>query len=160
MKLYLVRHANALESSSGDYERELSQKGNAQCVDLRNFIASKKITSSNKLHCSAAYRTKGTCSRIFTSYEDVSFHKSLYLASASELLTFISALETTTDVFLIGHNNGLSDLASYLTGKSVGMKTAACVEIEFPFEDSKFISKGIGEIISYHRCDIGDLHYL
>lgn len=160
MKLYLVRHANALESSSGDYERELSQKGNTQCIELRNFISSKKITSKNKVLCSAANRTKGTCSNIFTRYEDISFHKSLYLAGANDLLSFLCSLESMEDIFLIGHNNGLSDLASYLTGKSVGMKTAACIEIDFPFQNSKFISKGTGEINSYHRCDIGDFHYL
>ena len=160
MKLYLIRHAKAMASSSGDFERELSEKGKNQCIELRNFIASKIITSKHKVHCSAAYRTKGTYALIFNRSEKVNFHKMLYLASANELMAFICSLESKEDIFLIGHNYGLSDLASYLTSKSVGMKTSACIEIDFPFQDSKFISKGTGEINSYHRCDIGDFDYL
>tara|TARA_Y100000991_G_scaffold81463_1_gene61495 strand:+ start:12915 stop:13397 length:483 start_codon:yes stop_codon:yes gene_type:complete len=160
LKLYLVRHANALESSLGDYERALSEKGKNQCIELKNFIVLKEIDLNNKVYCSAAKRTKGTHSLIFNRSKKVSFHKSLYLASSNDLLAFLCSLQSKEDIFLIGHNNGLSDLASYLTGKSVGMKTAACVEIDFPFQNSKFISKGTGEINSYHRCDIGDFHYL
>ena len=156
----MARHAEAIASFSLDFERALSEKGKNQCVELKNFIALKEIGSNNKVFCSSAKRTKGTYSLIFNRSEKVSFHKSLYLASLNDLLAFICSLESKEDIFLIGHNNGLSDLASYLTGKSVGMKTAACVEIEFPFETSKFISKKTGDIRSHHRCDIGDFHYL
>ena len=159
MKLYLVRHANALESPLGDYERKLSEKGNVECVDLRSFILSKKITSKNKVLCSAAQRTKETYSNIFTTPEGVSFHKRLYLANAMDLLDFICSIDSDEDIVLIGHNNGLSQLASYLTAKHIVMRTASCVEIRFPFDHSKLISKGTGEIYSHHRCDIMDSYY-
>ena len=159
MKLYLVRHANALESPLGDYERKLSEKGNVQCVDLGSFIVSKKITSKKKVLCSSAKRTKETCFNIFNTSEGVSFRKGLYLASSMELLDCICSIASDEDIVLIGHNNGLSELASYLTAKHIVMRTASCVEIRFPFDHSKFISKGTGEIHSHHRCDIMDSYY-
>ena len=159
MRLYLVRHANALESPLGDYERKLSEKGNVQCVDLRSFILSKKITSKNKVLCSATKRTKETCFNIFNTSEGVSFHKRLYLANSMDLLDFICSIDSDEDIVLIGHNNGLSEFASYLTAKHIVMRTASCAEILFPFDHSKFISKGTGEIHSHHRCDIMDFYY-
>ena len=76
-----------------------------------------------------------------------------------DVLDFICSMNSDDDIVLIGHNNGLSRLASYLTAKHIVMRTASCVEIRFPFDHSKFISKGTGEIYSHHRCDIMDSYY-
>ena len=159
MRLYLLRHANALESPLGDYERKLSEIGKSQCEALKNFIELKEMGINHKVYCSSAKRTKETCLMIFNRAEKVFFHKSLYLASSMDLLSFICSLESKEDIFLIGHNNGLSVFASYLTAKHVVMRTASCIEIRFPFDHSKFISKGTGEIQSHHRCDIMDSYY-
>ena len=158
MKLYLLRHANASESSIGDFQRELSNKGIVQCEALEQFVLPKLNDDLVDIYCSAAKRTKQTHLHIFKTRK-TSFDKKLYLASASALLHFICELETDRTLVLIGHNNGLSDLASYLTDCIVGMQTASCIEIQFSCVNSSFISKGTGSINSSHRCQVSQFPY-
>ena len=158
MKLYLLRHANASQSSTEDFQRELSEKGIAQCEALAEFVLPKLKDGLVDLCCSAAYRTKQTHLHVFKTMK-AKFDEKLYLASASALLHFICELETDRTLVILGHNNGLSDLASYLTDCIVDMQTASCIEIQFSCVNSSFISKGTGSINSSHRCQVSQFPY-
>ena len=158
MKLYLLRHANASESNIGDFQRELSNKGIVQCEALAEFVLPKLKDELVDLYCSSADRTKQTHHHVFKAMK-AKFDEKLYLASAPSLLHFICELEIDRTLVLLGHNNGLSDLASYLTDCKVDMQTASCIEIEFSCANSSFISKGTGSINSSHRCQVSQFPY-
>ncbi|MDG1350645.1 MAG: histidine phosphatase family protein [Crocinitomicaceae bacterium] len=153
MRLYLLRHADASSSSKGDFQRELSKKGIAQCKALSGFLSPKIKEDAVTIHSSASQRTRQTHSYVFDTL-NTTFHQTLYLATAQDLLQFICGLNTTRNIILLGHNNGLSNFASYLTGISVGMQTASCLALEFSCEQSNMISKGTAEIITFYRCQI------
>lgn len=148
-----MRHADASSSSNGDFQRELSKKGMVQCKALSDFLLPKIKEDSIAIYSSASRRTRQTHSCVFDAL-NTSFHQSLYLATAQELLQFICGLNTKRNIVLLGHNNGLSDFASYLTGISVGMQTASCLALEFSCEQSNIISKETADIISFYRCQI------
>ena len=50
------------------------------------------------------------------------------------------------DIFIIGHNNGLSDFASYLTDDYIDLKTCDFVTIDFEIDTWQEASKGLGKV--------------
>jgi phosphohistidine phosphatase len=102
-----------------------------------------------RVFCSSAQRTRQTWTEIADLFPSatISFHDELYLASASELLTFLSSKNSPQTSLLIGHNEGLSDLASYLTGSDLHLKTCGYLQLSFPFDHSGFISANTGTSI-------------
>jgi phosphohistidine phosphatase len=55
----------------------------------------------------------------------------MYAASASQLLDVVQALPDDADtVLLVGHNPGIEELASLLTGESVSMPTSAIAVLQ------------------------------
>lgn len=157
MRLLLIRHANAQEfSTSGkDHDRALSGKGQKQCEKTKSVLSKLDVNLSEFISFSStSKRTKETTNLLFNGSLSFSFRKNLYLASSSELMQFIWDLKTNKDLLILGHNNGLSQLASYFTGKSIFLKTGSFVTLHFPFDCSNELSIGLGEIVNSHRCDI------
>ena len=60
------------------------------------------------------------------------FFDELYLVGKDDLMTFISNREEAKEILIIGHNFGISELASYYTGKQILLKTGGFVSIDFP----------------------------
>jgi phosphohistidine phosphatase SixA len=67
------------------------------------------------------------------------------------LLDFIWKLEGKEDILLIGHNDGISDLASYFTDEYIGLQTAGYCCIEFDSENWKNTSKSLGRLVDSFR---------
>ena len=78
----------------------------------------------------------------------------LYLCGRNNLLAFICNLKSENEVLIIGHNFGISELASYLIGKQVVMKTCGFISMEFPGFSVNEISASTGILKSNHRCTI------
>ncbi len=157
MKLHLLRHAKteSLSSSGIDYDRKLMKNGIWQSSELLKFLGLKLFDNTN-LYCSSAQRTEDTfnlvCSK-FT-FNQVSFLRELYLANLEDLLQLIWNLKSRKDIFIIGHNEGLSDLASYLCGQEIHLKTCAYLQLEFECETSEEISKDCGIILESYRPEV------
>ena len=154
MILHFLRHAktNQLSPSGRDFDRELLPRGYEQLSEFRVFVGQKAL-SIDHIYCSSAKRTRQTFNEIADLFPNatISFHDELYLASASELLTFLSSKNSTQTSLLIGHNEGLSDLASYLTGSDIHLKTCGYVQLSFPFDHSGFISASTGNVAESFR---------
>jgi phosphohistidine phosphatase len=107
------------------------------------------------IYCSTAKRTRQTFAQISALFPKakVSFHDELYLASADDLLQFINQKNTDQPFLLIGHNDGISDLASNLSETTIHLKTCGYVQLSFPFEHSGFLSKGTGCITQAFRVN-------
>lgn len=154
MKIHLLRHAKTAQfSSTGkDFDRKLADKGLRQCQKLKAYWAT--FDFSNTLFLvSTAKRTQQTFQESFSDLHASSLD-TLYLASAQELLTVLNTQKTHKDIFIIGHNEGISELASYISGQDIHMKTAQylCLECDVPSSD--FISGNLGVICAKFRPEV------
>ena len=154
MKLHLLRHAKTNQSSptSLDYDRELLPRGYEQIAELKLFLAQHPIQPKHIL-CSSAMRTRQTLAEIQDFWPSASIHfiDELYLASKQEILSEICALQTSDEMLVVGHNEGLSDLVMNLAHPPHALKTCGFISIEFPFESSAYISQDTGRILAMFR---------
>lgn len=153
MKIHLLRHAKTevLSPSGKDVDRELNAKGKRQVAEMKLFL-SKKDWGNTTLFCSAAARTQQTLKllEIASTFHKVTITERLYLAESNEIENYIASPECQ-DIFIIGHNNGLSDFAQELINEPYLLKTCSYVEIEVGGKNwSEFISRS-GKIISHYH---------
>jgi phosphohistidine phosphatase len=157
VKLHLLRHAKTekFSSSGKDFDRKLMEKGIRQSTEMSKFLEAKSFENTI-LYCSAAQRTKETfnigCSKI--NFQEIKFHNELYLVGLEDLLQFIWNLKSQKDIFIIGHNEALSEFASYLSGSNNHLKTCGYLQLEFDCESSEEISKDCGIIRESYRPEV------
>jgi phosphohistidine phosphatase len=154
MKLHLLRHAktNPNSASGLDFDRELMPRGYEQLQEFKAFYAQKPFQVGHIL-CSSAVRTRQTLEEIKGLFPDVpvTFIDELYLASSGEMLQIINQLQCAEDLLVIGHNEGISELASELSAAFILLKTCGLVSLEFPFESSAMVSKETGVLVGSFR---------
>ena len=134
--LILLRHAktNKAENGQADFDRSLHEKGAVQLNLLQKYFEISYGSTPLMVHCSSAKRTRATLKGIESSLTLLSkeFDKSLYLADISSLLGYINSIDSENDFLLIvGHNEGLSDLASYLGNDRIHLSTGSLITFEF-----------------------------
>ena len=146
MKIHLLRHAKTevLSPTGKDFDRELAEKGLRQAIEMKAFL-SKTDWKKTLLLCSDASRTKQTLENVALEWQfkAIEYSNELYLAEAMHLKTLIADQENY-DLFIIGHNNGLSELAEELCSNSICLKTCEYIQIECDENDWSdiFIQKG------------------
>lgn len=156
LTLNLIRHAKTQQTSpSGDdYDRELFDKGLSQANVLGNYLQTHHI-SLGKVICSSAARTQQTRSIIcqhLTERCNFDLTKELYLCSHHEIQHVIESLgKNEPIVTIVGHNEGISQLASYLSGESIHLRTSEMISLAIPFESWEYLSQGTGGIIFQYR---------
>jgi phosphohistidine phosphatase len=147
-----MRHAQSAgkQSTQRDYDRLLTPQGEAEAR-----ATGKKFSEHNNfpdlILCSAAARTRQTLSlfneTLSLPAEKIIFREDLYDALIEHLLDTINELsDDINKVMIIGHNPGLSLLASDLAVNFVDLGTAQLVGIEFKDETWKEL-KGPGKEI-------------
>lgn len=133
MKIYLVRHASPTSQSiSGkDADRSLSIKGYQESALLSAFLEAH--VEPCEVWCSSAVRTCETLLEISRKWQPLktTYLPQLYLASREILLREIWHSSSSENLMILGHNFGLSQLLSYLTGTEHVMQTAELVELNF-----------------------------
>ena len=154
MKLHLLRHAktNPHSPTGLDFDRELLPRGYEQINELKNFLKEHPIDPKIIL-CSSAMRTRQTLAELKDLWPSASirFIDELYLASKQEILSEICALQTSDEMLVVGHNEGLSDLVMNLAHPPHALKTCGFTSMEFPFENSAYISQDTGSILAMFR---------
>lgn len=154
MKIHLIRHAKTAQSvTSGlDFDRKLLPKGIVQANILGYYLKEHKIKPAFTF-CSASIRTKETLSIIQNSVElgIVSFPKELYLSERDVYLKKIWELKHGKDLMIVGHNDGISAFATYLTDEPIRMSTCDYLCIEFDSNSWQEVSKGMGKITDQFR---------
>jgi len=133
-KLTLLRHAKAANALPGldDHARRLNGRGRAAAAQVGIESADAR---PELVLCSDAVRTRETWEILSQAWEvlpPVRFEAALYLAEADALLDRLRQVAPAVGhVWLIGHNPGLEELASQLSGQFIGLTTAARVRIAF-----------------------------
>jgi len=119
--LWLLRHAHARsrDAASDDHDRPLSDAGMRAAARMGARLAEQRETPSLIL-CSSALRAVETLDRIVPLLREpprVRTDRALYLASAEELLAYLSRIDDVERRLLVlGHNPGMQALACALAG--------------------------------------------
>jgi phosphohistidine phosphatase len=148
-KLHLLRHAKAkaFSNSGEDFDRILHEKAESQ-LKLVNQYLQIQNPKFDKVFCSSAKRTRQTLKLLgfLDSNIEINYSDDLYLASENQLIRFVCENGNGVVVLIIGHNDGLSELASYLTNKQVHLETANYCVIGIDVENWSEVSKNTGKL--------------
>lgn len=123
--LILMRHAKTKQAGhqESDFDRALLPIGLEQCEHQGKKLKRLLPTPPNKFLVSPAVRTQQTFKEVlkWTGWksDNVSQPRGLYMASAESLIHHLREIESVDSVMLIGHNFGVADLFTYLSGKSI-----------------------------------------
>jgi phosphohistidine phosphatase len=152
MLLHLVRHAQAENQTRliNDFDRQLTLFGQNQVVKLTAHLSKLNLTNT-RIYVSTAKRTCETSIGILNKNKHVfvSYEAGLYNASTESILKFINQLASNQDILIIGHNEGISALASYLCNQYIGLDTACAVTISFECNNSIGIAGETGYLVDF-----------
>lgn len=134
-KLFLMRHAKSdwADPSLSDSDRPLNARGRASAPLMAQWMQSHQSVPDVVL-CSTALRTRQTLELLTENWSsgstEIHFLDELYLAPAASLLSIASKHTERSTLLVLGHNPGMSDLASYLAQSEVDMPTGAIATLE------------------------------
>jgi len=135
-RLHLLRHAKASRDDPAldDHERPLERRGERQSRALASHLAGTTVRPELVL-CSTARRARETLDLVRPGLPGeplIRFERALYLAEPDQLLKRLRRVEPALDeVLLVGHNDGIHDLARLLAGSGPGKLLARLAE-RFP----------------------------
>ena len=135
--------------SGKDIDRSLAPKGIKQVAELKELLQSLPITS---IHCSAAQRTRETA-RACNPLIPITYLEELYLATLDQWKMMLSN-EAQDHMLFIGHNDGMSEFLTWLTGGYIHMQTGALVTVDFLGSDPKALGPGTACLIAYERPEV------
>ena len=134
--LILLRHAKSdWSGDEADVDRPLADRGRRQAPDAGAWLAA-NIDSIDLAVVSPATRARTTWKLVAAELDTAPptrIDDRVYAASADELLAVVRELPADVETaILVGHNPGLEDLISLLTGESTRMATSAVAVITVP----------------------------
>ncbi|RKD19480.1 histidine phosphatase family protein [Pelobium manganitolerans] len=155
-QILLIRHAKSdwSNGSNSDFNRPLNPRGLRDSVDMASRLNMQHLVPQ-KLVSSPALRAATTCQLMAQTWHrnlsEIQFEASIYEANVTALLDVINALDDEDDlVALFGHNNGITDLAVYLSDADLfNIPTCGVALIQFPFDSWAMVSKHTGNLLMY-----------
>ncbi|HNQ11803.1 MAG TPA: histidine phosphatase family protein [Bacteroidia bacterium] len=154
LRLDIIRHAKAkkLSISGQDIDRKLSKRGILQAMLLANFILKDNIWNHPFILCSHSTRTRQTAEYICGDdkklLSSVTYREDLYLASSSFMLQYLMKFESDVHhIVIIGHNNGISELLSYLSGEARMMSTGSFYSLQLNIDHWNELHSGCAEVL-------------
>ena len=155
LTLNLIRHAKTeqIVNTGSDFDRELLPKGIAQ-ANLLGAYCNQHHINLGKILCSSAKRTTQTattlCQHVPENYS-ITFTEALYLASHSDILSLIQQQKTVSHLTVIGHNEGISELAGYFSDEYIHLRTAEMISFEFSASNWEEVFRNTGIITLLYR---------
>ncbi|GAB5405799.1 MAG: hypothetical protein Aurels2KO_40300 [Aureliella sp.] len=119
-----------MKGPGGDFAREITTAGRALAEAARGYL-SQLAFAPDAIIASPAERTRQTSQIVCGDMApEVIFDKHLYLASEQELVRFLRDLDDDWQkVLLIGHNNGISELVTFLSGAPCTLPTGSIARL-------------------------------
>jgi len=164
--ILLLRHAKSAWNTSGlsDHERPLNRRGERAAKAVADHLA-QRGPRPDLILCSTATRARQTLAplmkRLGTPAPPLSLEDDLYLASEGSLLARLQALaDDVATVLLVGHNDGIWQLAEALAGRGPPALLAALQEkyptgtltvLDFPTGTWRDLAAGSGELLAFVR---------
>jgi phosphohistidine phosphatase len=164
--ILLLRHAKSAWGQPGldDHDRALNARGERAAEAMAEHIVH-NAPRPDLILCSTALRTRQTLAplvhRLTNPVPPIALEKGLYLASEPALLVRLRAVpEDVRTVLLIGHNEGIGELAEALAGTgdptALGrldekFPTGALATFEVPDEPWRDLAAGAGDLLAFVR---------
>jgi phosphohistidine phosphatase len=128
-QLVIVRHAkSAWPDDVPDAHRPLNKRGRRDAPAAGRWLRD-RVGHVDAVVCSPATRTRQTWELIAAELDgapDPVFDGRVYAATAETLLAVVRAIsDDVGSALLMGHNPGVADLVTSLTGEELEMKTSA-----------------------------------
>ncbi|MFK7957199.1 MAG: histidine phosphatase family protein [Lysobacterales bacterium] len=128
--LVVFRHAPAQYTRSGtDHERPLTSEGEQVALDRGRELTA-QIPCIDHTLVSTATRTRQTAALALRDGPDPHFIEEIYDATAGELIAVLQRHGADSTV-LVGHNPGVSELASLLSGTRQVLRPGDWVVVSF-----------------------------
>jgi len=144
--LYIMRHGKAEEGQDkADYKRKLISKGFKRTQKIAHLLKDRK-RSFDIILCSNANRTIETAELLADIFafpkEKIQKEKEFYLATVNVMLdSFYTLDNSVSKVLFVGHNPGVSELVTSLSGQMVDwMPTSALIAIDIDTDKWEEIS--------------------
>jgi len=153
-QLTLFRHAQAEnDSASGrDFDRALSQKGMIQAGKQGLFLKQYTEITCGAYLCSSALRTRQTLKQAALANTDhCVFIDDIYNASTGALIQLLENYQHHSVVLMVGHNPGLSSLATFLCGRMINLSPASVVTLQFKHTQDPF-QPNQAQVLSLEHC--------
>ncbi len=138
--LLLLRHAKSSwrDEALSDFDRPLNERGKKAAHAIARYIRKHKMMPDLVLS-SPAVRARETTGIITTTAKltaEIRYDQRIYEADPPRLVQVLSQIENNfCSVLLVGHNPGIEELISLLTGSSQHMPTAALAKIRLEGAD-------------------------
>lgn len=150
--LYIMRHGKAEDTSGkADYKRKLISKGIKRNRKIGQMLINRKA-NFDAIICSNAARTLETAEMMAELFsfplKKIQKVKEFYLAPVNVMLdTFYSVDNSHSNILVVGHNPGISELVTSLSGQLVDwLPTSALIAIEIDTDKWEEISKAPAKI--------------
>jgi phosphohistidine phosphatase len=143
--LYLLRHAKSSwkDGELADFDRPLNGRGRRSCETIGAFLKDKEITFDLALS-SPAVRARETIDLVLRAAKlrpQLRYDERIYEATPERLLNVVSQMENENkNVVLVGHNPGMQELLTLLTGETDEFPTATLARVNF--KNSKWSEVG------------------
>ncbi|NPA73842.1 MAG: histidine phosphatase family protein [Epsilonproteobacteria bacterium] len=155
-RLFIIRHAKSDWSKTdiSDFDRGLKKRGKRDIVLMACWLQSNGYYP-DIIISSPAKRAKKSAKKIAEvlgiDKDKIIYNKKIYEASPADLTDILSKIKDKyNDVFLVGHNPSLNELAEYLSDSVIfNIPTSGIICIEFDIKSWRDIKKKKGEILFF-----------
>lgn len=155
-KLFLIRHAKSSwgDPSVSDFYRKLNKRGKKDAPFMALKIA-EAGASPDMILSSPAKRAKKTAQAMAQGVgfkkEFINYSDDIYSSSVHELFHVLKKVNNKiNELFLVGHNYAITDLAQILTGEIIeNIPTSGVVAMQCRINDWSDIEQGSGELLFF-----------
>ena len=148
-ELFIVRHAKSSWDypNLADYERPLNERGKRDAPKMASLLQA-KTKEIDYIVSSPAIRAKETSLEFSRKFRNASvdFKETIYESNVENLTNIVQSFDDQhSKVILVGHNPGLTFLANYYLGDSIGhLPTCGIIGIQFHINQWVMITKELG----------------
>lgn len=124
--IFLLRHAITEPASANDFNRQLTEYGKKQALEIATYLFGYPDYLPSLILCSTAARTTQTAVPIIEKYgTEILYLPELYNPSAEDIKNLISEYNHSEKLMVISHNPAISRVASeWSEGRVGGLKPA------------------------------------
>lgn len=155
-ELLILRHAKSSwrEADLDDHDRPLNARGERDAPRMgalireRDIVPEIVVSSTAVRACTTARIVAASCG-----FEgEVLLARELYLASPETYLHILAqSAGAARRAMVVGHNPGIEELVTRLTGAEERMPTAALARVRLPLEDWRSVGDARGELADLWR---------
>lgn len=153
-KLFIIRHGKSdWNNRLPDHDRPLNPRGKKDAPKMGAYLK-RNYAVPDQVLCSTAKRAHDTAQLLLPALNynlsNIDLNQNLYHASVNELLAAISTVpKEVENLYLFGHNPGLSDFVYYLSGTPAELKTCCVAVLSLYIDDWRALSRETCQLEAY-----------